>query len=177
MPRVIVKCRFYSTKKTVRDISGLLKYFATRPGVEKLGDGWLTEPVSKAQKDLIMRFTEMHKGCKKLEEYADYNTKKTKGAASEYISANHSCDLLLIFEFFCSSSKIGDHGYSAMYGCHIKSPFPKRRASKKGLFYHRMKRKRHKKAPHDNKTELSSVTCLHTVLGQSQLKLCSAYAI
>ncbi len=87
MPRVIVKCRFYSTEKTVRDISGLLKYFATRPGVEKLGDGWLTEPVSKAQEDLIMRFTEMHKGCRRLEEYGDYNTKRTKGAASEFISA------------------------------------------------------------------------------------------
>ena len=87
MPRVIVKCRFYSTEKTVRDISGLLKYFATRPGVEKLGDGWLNEPVSKAQEDLIMRFTEMHKGCRRLQEYGDYNTKRTKGAASEFISA------------------------------------------------------------------------------------------
>ena len=87
MPRVIVKCRFYSTEKTVRDISGLLKYFATRPGVEKLGDGWLTEPVSKAQEDLILRFTEAHKECRRLEEYGDYNTKRTKGAASEFISA------------------------------------------------------------------------------------------
>lgn len=87
MPRVIVKCRFYSTEKTVRDISGLLKYFATRPGVEKLGDGWLNEPVSKAQEDLIMRFTETHKGCRRLQEYGDYNTKRTKGAASEFISA------------------------------------------------------------------------------------------
>lgn len=87
MPRVIVKCRFYSTERTVRDISGLLKYFATRPGVEKLGDGWLNEPVSKAQEDLILRFTETHKGCKRLEEYSDYNTKRTKGAASEFISA------------------------------------------------------------------------------------------
>ena len=68
-------------------ISGLLKYFATRPGVEKLGDGWLNEPVSKAQEDLIMRFTEMHKGCRRLQEYGDYNTKRTKGAASEFISA------------------------------------------------------------------------------------------
>ena len=87
MPRVIVKCRFYSTEKTVRDISGLLKYFATRPGVEKLGDGWLNEPVSKAQEDLILRFMEAYKGCRRLEEYGDYNTKRTKGAASEFISA------------------------------------------------------------------------------------------
>ncbi|MBO7740446.1 MAG: hypothetical protein J6S34_02885, partial [Clostridia bacterium] len=65
----------------------MLKYIATREGVEKLGDGWRNEPVSKAQEDLILRFTEMHKGCRRLQEYGDYNTKRTKGAASEFISA------------------------------------------------------------------------------------------
>ena len=87
MPRVIVKCKYYSSDKSARDIGGMLKYIATREGVEKLGDGWLNEPVSKAQEDLIMRFTEMHKGCRRLQEYGDYNTKRTKGAASEFISA------------------------------------------------------------------------------------------
>jgi hypothetical protein len=65
----------------------MLKYIATREGVEKLGDGWRNEPVSKAQEDLILRFTEMHKGCRRLQEYGDYNTKRTKGTASEFISA------------------------------------------------------------------------------------------
>ena len=87
MPRVIVKCKYYSSDKSARDIGGMLKYIATREGVEKLGDGWRNEPVSKAQEDLILRFTEAHKGCRRLEEYGDYNTKRTKGAASEFISA------------------------------------------------------------------------------------------
>ena len=87
MPRVIVKCKYYSSDKSARDIGGMLKYIATREGVEKLGDGWRNEPVSKAQEDLILRFTEMHKGCRRLQEYGDYNTKRTKGAASEFISA------------------------------------------------------------------------------------------
>ena len=87
MPRVIVKCKYYSSDKSARDIGGMLKYIATREGVEKLGDGWRNEPVSKAQEDLILRFTEMHKGCRRLQEHGDYNTKRTKGAASEFISA------------------------------------------------------------------------------------------
>ena len=86
MPKVIVKCRFYSTEKTVRDISGYLKYIGTRPGVDKANDSWLTEQVSKSQVDLINQFIKKNKSCKKLDEYATYNTKRTKGSASEFIS-------------------------------------------------------------------------------------------
>lgn len=87
MPRIIVKCRYYSSAKSFRDIGGMLKYIATREGVEKLGDGWQAEPVSKAQEDLIMKFCEAHKGCRRLQEYGSYASSKTKGAASEFISA------------------------------------------------------------------------------------------
>ena len=82
-----MKCRYYSTANSFRNIGGMLRYIATREGVEKLGDGWITEPVSKAQENLILRFTETHKGCKRLEEYRDYNSTRTKGTASELISA------------------------------------------------------------------------------------------
>lgn len=87
MPRIIVKCRYYSSAKSFRDIGGMLKYIGTREGVEKLGDGWQAEPVSKAQEDLIMKFCEAHKGCRRLQEYGSYASSKTKGAASEFISA------------------------------------------------------------------------------------------
>ena len=66
MPRIIVKCKYYSSAKNIRDIGGMLKYIATREGVDKLGDGWQAEPVSKAQEDLIMKFCETH-GCKSTE--------------------------------------------------------------------------------------------------------------
>lgn len=87
MPRIIVKCKYYSSSKSFRDIGGMLKYIATREGVEKLGDGWQAEPVSKAQEELIMKFCEAHKGCIRLQEYGRYASSKTKGAASEFISA------------------------------------------------------------------------------------------
>ena len=87
MPRIIVKCKYYSSAKNIRDIGGMLKYIATREGVDKLGDGWQTEPVSKAQEELIMQFCEQHKSCRRMQEYGSYASSKTKGAASEFISA------------------------------------------------------------------------------------------
>ena len=87
MPRIIVKCRYYSSEKSFRDIGGMLKYIATREGVDKLGDGWQSEPVSKAQEELIMQFCEQHKSCRRMQEYGSYASSKTKGAASEFISA------------------------------------------------------------------------------------------
>ncbi len=87
MPRIIVKFRYYSSKSSVRDIGGMLKYIATREGVEKLGDGWQSDPTTKRQEELIMKFCESHKGCRRLQEYHDYAASKTKGTASELISA------------------------------------------------------------------------------------------
>lgn len=87
MPRIIVKCNYYSSQKSHQNIGGMLKYIATREGVDKFGDGWKTQPVSKAQEDLILKFCESNRGCKRLQEYGSYVTSKTKGAASEFISA------------------------------------------------------------------------------------------
>lgn len=87
MPRVIVKCKYYSTAKTKRSLSGLLQYIGTRSGVEKLGDGWKTENASKVQVELLNHFTEACNNCKRLPEYREYINSKTKGVASECISA------------------------------------------------------------------------------------------
>ena len=86
MPRVIVKCRFYQSNNSLRDIGGMLTYIATREGVDKAGDGWETEPVSKAQNEIILRFVAAYPRLKKTDAYHDYITTKTKGAASEFIS-------------------------------------------------------------------------------------------
>jgi hypothetical protein len=71
----------------VRDIGGMLRYIATREGVEKLGEGWKTAPVSKAQENLILRFVSSLEKSKRLPEYKSYQQAQTKGAASEFISA------------------------------------------------------------------------------------------
>ena len=87
MPRIIVKCRYYASAKSFRDIGGMLRYIATREGVDKLGNNWQSEPVSQAQEDLIIKFCEAYSGCKRLQEYRSYTSSKTKGSASEFISA------------------------------------------------------------------------------------------
>ena len=87
MPRVVVKCRYYSPQNSARDIGGMLRYIATREGVEKLGEGWKTAPVSKAQEDLILRFVSSLEKSKRLPEYKSYQQAQTKGTASEFISA------------------------------------------------------------------------------------------
>ena len=87
MPRIIVKCRYYASAKSFRDIGGMLRYIATREGVDKLGNNWQSEPVSQAQQDLITKFCEAYSGCKRLQEYESYTSSKTKVSASEFISA------------------------------------------------------------------------------------------
>lgn len=87
MPRVIVKCRYYTPQKSRRDLGGMLRYIATREGVDKFGDEWKNESVTQTQMDLIMRFTQTIDRCKKLPEFGTYQQAKTKGTASEFISA------------------------------------------------------------------------------------------
>lgn len=82
-----MKCRYYPAQNTARDMGGMLRYIATREGVEKLGEGWKTAPTSKAQEDLILRFVSTIEKSKRLPEYKSYLQGKTKGAASEFISA------------------------------------------------------------------------------------------
>ena len=87
MPRVIVKCRYYSSEKTVRDIGGLLKYYGTRPGVDKAGDAWCMKPATKPQEELIASFLKAKPSCKHLSEYSDYMECSTRASTSEFISA------------------------------------------------------------------------------------------
>ncbi len=87
MPRVIVKCRYYPSGKSLRDVGGMLRYIAMREGVDKYKDGWKTEPASKAQMDLIQSFVQSNQSVKRMASYHNYINAKTKGAASEFISA------------------------------------------------------------------------------------------
>ena len=82
-----MKCRYYSSEKTVRDIGGLLKYYGTRPGVDKAGDAWCMKPATKPQEELIASFLKAKPSCKHLSEYSDYTECSTRASASEFISA------------------------------------------------------------------------------------------
>ena len=87
MPKVIVKCRYYSPQNTGRDIGGLLRYIATREGVERFGQGWKTAPASKEQLKLIQHLITTVEKSRRLPEHKSFRQAQTKGAASEFISA------------------------------------------------------------------------------------------
>ena len=87
MPRVIVKCRYYQSDKTHRDIGGLMKYVATRDGVDKRNSELQKQKASDRQIEMINHIVSTVPGCKKLPEYSYYTQSKTRIDASEFISS------------------------------------------------------------------------------------------
>ena len=86
MPRVIVKCRYYQTAKTHKDIGGLMKYVATREGVDKRTEEWKNQSAAAAQTEMINNILSRFPACKKTSEYGYYAKSGTRGDASEFIS-------------------------------------------------------------------------------------------
>ena len=87
MPRVIVKCRYYQTDKTHKNIGGLMKYVATRQGVDKRTDEWKNRPATDTQTEMINQILLAVPTCQKIPEFSYYDLSKTQGDASEFISA------------------------------------------------------------------------------------------
>ena len=87
MPRVIVKCRYYTPQNSARDVGGMLRYIGTREGVDRFGVEWRNEKATVAQDELIERFTATIAQSTRLPEYETYQSARSKGSASEFISA------------------------------------------------------------------------------------------
>ena len=97
MPRVIVKCRYYKNAAT-GNLGGLLKYIATREGVELLPKEQQIQPVSEKQNALVMQMVSRDPRLKKTPEYKKYLNEKSQGAASEFIAAAIEGNPLLLNE-------------------------------------------------------------------------------
>ena len=69
MPRVIVKCRYYNSERSVYSAGGYLEYIGTREGVEKLGDAWKTAKATKNQIDFINAIVQKKSAITRTEEY------------------------------------------------------------------------------------------------------------
>ena len=87
MPRVIVKCRYYQSDKTHRDIGGLMKYVATRDGVDTRNSELQKQKASDRQIEMINHIVSTVPGCKKLPEYSYYTRSQARIEASEFISS------------------------------------------------------------------------------------------
>ena len=86
MPRVIVKCRYYKNAST-SNLGGLMKYIATREGVEKLPQDQQTLPATNNQQEFITQIINRSSYIRTTPEYKMYMKTKTRGAASELIAS------------------------------------------------------------------------------------------
>ncbi len=85
MAKTILKCRYLRKGQTGHS-QNLVKYIATRDGVEKLDETWKGKPVSKSQTNLIQDLLKDFPDSKNSHEYQDYLREPTRGNASEFIT-------------------------------------------------------------------------------------------
>ncbi len=87
MARIILKCPYLKGgEKTAAHLSNLVKYIATRDGVEKMESGHKLWHSTKKQKDLIAQILREFPDVKELFEYEDYLENPNRGNASEFIT-------------------------------------------------------------------------------------------
>ena len=84
MAKIIVSCRF---QKSAKDIADLIRYMATREGVEKLPDTKKYNLSSSKQDELILSVVKHFPQSKKFLEYEDYYAMPTRENANEFLDA------------------------------------------------------------------------------------------
>ena len=78
------------TSRYIRNASkagNLVKYMGTREGVEKLPTGIDHSPSTKKQQDLIASIVKKYPASAEYPEYFEYQQKKEKASATEFIDA------------------------------------------------------------------------------------------
>ena len=84
MAKIIVSCRF---QKSAKDMADLIRYMATREGVEKLPNSKRFNIASSKQHDLILSVVKQFPQSKKFLEYDDYYAMPTRENANEFLDA------------------------------------------------------------------------------------------
>ena len=84
MAKIIVSCRF---QKSAKDIADLIRYMATREGVEKLPDTKIYKIATSSQHDLILSVVKHFPQSKKFLEYEDFYAMPTRENANEFLDA------------------------------------------------------------------------------------------
>ena len=78
------------TSRYIRNASragNLVKYMGTRDGVEKLPTGIDHSPATKKQQDLIASIVKKYPTATDYPEYVEYQQKKEKASATEFVDA------------------------------------------------------------------------------------------
>jgi len=85
MAKFILKWR-YIKSGSAKHSTNLVKYIATREGVERCNESWKHQPATQEQQRLIKELTTDFPDSVESFEYQDYISKPTKSLASEFIS-------------------------------------------------------------------------------------------
>lgn len=116
MAKIIVSCRF---QKSAKDMADLIRYMATREGVEKLPDTKKYNIASSKQDDLILSVVKHFPQSKKFLEYEDYYAMPTRENANEFLNAvaeryaDRADELKVLVSYISNRpgvEKIGSHG-------------------------------------------------------------------
>ena len=88
MARIIFKCPYLKggSEKTAAHLRHLVKYIATREGVEKIKSGHELWHSTKKQQNLISQILQEFPDTKELFEYEDYLAQPNRENASEFIT-------------------------------------------------------------------------------------------
>lgn len=117
MPRIVFKCRYI--KNAAVHLENLVKYVATREGVELLPQDKSAMPVTEKQERFISDILTQFLDTNELFEYEDYLKQPTAENASEFISAalDQNLDQLSHQEVYVNyiatrprTEKLGTHG-------------------------------------------------------------------
>lgn len=81
MAKVILKCRYLKTGNSAH-LKNVVKYIATRDGVERLDDAWKAKPVSVGQQQLIDELLHDFPDSKRTYEYQDFLQSSTQRTLS-----------------------------------------------------------------------------------------------
>ena len=85
MAKFILKWR-YIKSGSAKHSTNLVKYIATREGVERCDESWKHQPATQEQQRLIKELTNDFPDSVDSFEYQDYISRPTKSSASEFIS-------------------------------------------------------------------------------------------
>ena len=89
MARIIFISEYLRGGKQASRLANRTRYFATRPGVEKLPDEKMDELVTNKQREYIQRLVRSFPHSKELLEYEDYMERPSRGNAQEFIDQVH----------------------------------------------------------------------------------------
>ena len=121
MAKLVTKFRYY--KPTDRkNIGGLVKYIATRDGVEKCEDSKQFAPPTKKQKELIRDILKQFPDSVQMLEYEDYISNPTVRNASEFITRaleDNAADPLetTYADYIATRPGVEKHGSHGLFAC------------------------------------------------------------